>query len=89
MKKLFLLILTVAMYSPLNAAEKELSRFDRFFTEGTMRINLQHCGDATSEEYFLEDIVRDPHWGGSKKYLIDTLVTDSSTCGSMTRPPIR
>ncbi len=73
MKKLLLLIMSAVIVSPLNAAEKEPSRFDRFFTEGTMRINLQHCGDATSEEYFLEDIVRDSYWGGSKKYLIDTL----------------
>lgn len=47
--------------------------FDRHFTSGTLRIDLNHCGDATTETYYLDKIIKEPYWGGSKVYLIDTL----------------
>lgn len=49
------------------------SDFDSFFTEGTLRVDLQHCGNAETECYYLDEVKREPFWGGSRTYLIDTL----------------
>ena len=68
MKKLIL----TAMMS-LGMLTLAASDFDRHFTAGTLRIDLNHCGDASTESYFLDKIVKEPYWGGSKVYLIDTL----------------
>lgn len=68
MKKLIL----TAMMS-LGMLTLAASDFDRHFSAGTLRIDLNHCGDASTESYFLDKIVKEPYWGGSKVYLIDTL----------------
>lgn len=45
--------------------------FDDYFISKTLRIDLIHTGDYDSENYFLERLVKEPYWGGSKVNLID------------------
>jgi len=47
--------------------------FSRFFTEGALRIDLFHVGDANSEEYILDELIREPYWAGNPSNLLDTL----------------
>lgn len=54
----------------IGAAE---SAFDRFFADGSMRIDLYHSGEAARDGYSLDEVRREPHWGGSRVHLVDTL----------------
>jgi hypothetical protein len=47
--------------------------FDRFFTDGALRIDLYHTGTADMEIFSLDEVLVEPHWGGNPRALIDTL----------------
>lgn len=61
---LVLLFLTVS----LNAT----AQFDRYFLDKTLRLDYFHCGDRSMEEYYFDELLEEPFWGGSKVNLIDT-----------------
>lgn len=47
------------------------AQFDRYFQDKTMRFDFYHCGNQSSEEYFFDELIEEPYWGGSKTSLID------------------
>ena len=49
------------------------SLFDQSFTEGTLRIDYFHTGDADTESVELDEMYNYDHWAGSKTNLIDQL----------------
>lgn len=46
-------------------------QFENFFSNGTLRIDYTHAGNADNEFYYLDEIIAEPFWGGSKTQLID------------------
>jgi len=46
--------------------------FDSTFINKTLRIDYQHAGNDTLEEFYLDQVTIEPHWGGSFINLIDT-----------------
>ncbi len=61
--------------------------FTDYFENKTLRIDYSHVGDKENDEYYLEELIEEPFWGGSHKNLIDTfdygkyqvIVKDDST----------
>jgi hypothetical protein len=45
--------------------------YDDWFTDAAMRVDLFHTGVATESVYSLDEIVWEPVWPGTRKYLID------------------
>ncbi len=61
---LFFFLITVNTYS-------QDVNFNEYFISQTLRIDLIHAGNFESENYFLEKLIKEPYWGGSKTHLID------------------
>jgi hypothetical protein len=51
----------------------EMPDFDRYFTDGSLRIDLYHTGKGDTEIYSLDEVVRQPYWAGNPRALIDTM----------------
>jgi len=47
--------------------------FNQYFTNETMRIDFIFAGDAESEHIYLDEIKKEPFWGGTKLQLISPL----------------
>jgi len=47
--------------------------FNQYFTDETMRVDFIFAGDAESEYIYLDDIKKEPFWGGTKTQLISPL----------------
>jgi hypothetical protein len=45
--------------------------FDRFFAEGSLRIDLFHTGTADMEIYSLDEVIRERFWAGNPRALVD------------------
>jgi hypothetical protein len=71
MRRFFAAVVIVATAVSLHATERSV--FDRFFTEGALRVDLYHTGGGGAEYYSLDELVKDPHWAGNPRALIDTL----------------
>ena len=67
MKKLLVIVLILSSVRIFGAG------FDQYFENKTLRIDYTHAGDATSDEYFIDEIKSEPFWGGSHENLIDTM----------------
>lgn len=82
----FALIATVAIGMTTNARGDDVAppssgaaepqkpdslRYDDWFTDAAMRVDLFHTGVATESVYSLDEIVREPSWPGTRRYLID------------------
>jgi len=48
------------------------AQFDQYFLDKTLRIDYFHAGDHESESYYLDEVLIEPYWGGSKVNLIDS-----------------
>jgi hypothetical protein len=48
--------------------------YDECFEDKSMRVDYYHTGTADQEMFSIDRIYEEPHWGGSKKNLID--ITD-------------
>ncbi|MBZ0200588.1 MAG: IgA Peptidase M64 [Ignavibacteriaceae bacterium] len=46
-------------------------KFDDYFENKTLRLDYYHTGDKTSDSYSIDELLLEPHWGGSKTNLID------------------
>ncbi|MDH3650066.1 MAG: IgA Peptidase M64 [Saprospiraceae bacterium] len=57
----------------LSCQQAPLTPFDQYFTDGTMRIDYLHEGDATSEKVQLDQVYQYGGWAGSLVNLIDLL----------------
>ena len=53
------------------AAAKGPLRYDDWFTNAAMRVDLFHTGVATESFYSLDEIVREAVWPGTRRYLLD------------------
>ena len=71
MRRFTLLMLLMLLHAV--ALADEGTDFDRFFTKGTLRIDLNHTGAGGAEIFALDEIIAEPHWGGNPRSLIDTL----------------
>lgn len=65
MKILFTLLLFLGMNSAFG-------QFERYFENKTLRLDYFRCGDSRTDEYYFEELLEEPWWGGSKVNLIDT-----------------
>ena len=73
MTKLHQFFLIISISTLISCNKVADSKFDEFFTHGTMRIDYFHNGDASSEEIKMDKIYAYNQWAGSKKNLIDNL----------------
>lgn len=62
---------TAAQPRRQQGAAAEQVDFGRYFEDKTMRFDFYHCGDATTQEYFFDEVREEPYWAGSKVSLID------------------
>ena len=67
MKKHLLLCLAGLLISLPASAQ-----FDTWFYPKTLRLDFQHAGDQQHEALFFDELLEEPHWGGSRTNLIDT-----------------
>ena len=64
--KYVLLFLILLITYPSSAQD-----FDDYFSTGSMRVDFILAGDAQHLDIFLEQIKKEPYWGGTEKMLID------------------
>jgi len=48
-------------------------KFDKYFQDQTMRVDFKFYGDAENEKITLEEVTKEPFWGGSKNQLVGSL----------------
>ena len=48
-------------------------KFNKYFTEGTLRIDYFHTGDAKTETIEIDQVYRYEGWAGSKINMLDTI----------------
>lgn len=65
MKYLTIVIVILAITSKTNA------QFHQYFDSKTLRLDYFHCGNATTEQFFFDELMEEPHWAGSEINLID------------------
>lgn len=71
MKRIFLsALIVIAVSISTQAADRE---FEEYFREGCLRVDLYHTGRGEAEIYGIDEIIREPVWGGNPRALIDTL----------------
>ncbi|MFA8299160.1 MAG: M64 family metallopeptidase [Hyphomicrobiales bacterium] len=68
MKRIFYLIAVSLVLYSTNA----FAQFDDYFHDKTLRIDYTHSGDSENEHYFIDKVLEEPYWAGSKTKLIDT-----------------
>lgn len=66
MRHLFFLILAVF------ASQFSFAQFDKYFEQKSLRLDYYHCGNASGEKYYFDELIQEPNWGGSETNLIDT-----------------
>lgn len=67
----FLSVLLGVIFILLSGQTFAQSKFGQYFTPQTLRIDYFHTGDAKSDSYSIDELKKEPVWGGSKKNLID------------------
>jgi len=71
MKKLFVSFTLVLIFiQPVLAGQPE---FDSYFTSGCLRVDLYHTGYKDTEFFSIDEIIKEPHWGGNHNALVDTM----------------
>ncbi|MBC8319825.1 MAG: peptidase M64 [Bacteroidetes bacterium] len=48
------------------------AQFDKFFHDKTLRMDYYHSGNTGEEDYYFDELIEEPYWGGSKVNLVDT-----------------
>ncbi len=61
-----------ALMSLVTLAGGAQVNFDDYFLHKTMRFDYFHAGSATSEYFFVDEVIEEPYWAGNKNYLIET-----------------
>ncbi|PJB78037.1 MAG: peptidase M64 [Acidobacteria bacterium CG_4_9_14_3_um_filter_49_7] len=69
-KRLVFVVFSLCILFPLPANEPV--GFDHFFENATLRVDLIHIGDKTSELYAVDRMYKTPVWAGSPAHVIDT-----------------
>ncbi len=60
MKHIFILVII------LLSIAAEAQPFSQFFTEGSLRVDYQLAGDDKKTTVFIDELLREPYWGGPK-----------------------
>jgi hypothetical protein len=47
------------------------AQFDKYFENRTMRVDYYHAGDYQTDIYYIDEVIAEPYWGGSKVNLFD------------------
>ena len=47
------------------------AQFDKYFENRTMRVDYYHAGDYQIDIYYIDEVIAEPYWGGSKVNLFD------------------
>ena len=47
------------------------AQFDKYFENRTMRVDYYHAGDYQTDIYYIDEVIAEPYWGGSKENLFD------------------
>lgn len=71
MKKIILFLIFTNILFSQEISTSEIN-FNDYFENKTLRIDYSHTGDKDNDEYYLEELIEEPFWGGSHKNLIDT-----------------
>jgi hypothetical protein len=71
MRRILVPLLLILATASLHAEER--SMFERFFTDGAIRVDLYHTGGDGAEYFSLDELVAEPSWAGNPRSLIDTL----------------
>jgi hypothetical protein len=66
----YITILLISLIS-ISATSKE--DYDKYFTQNSLRVDFIFAGDANSETIYLDNLKKEPFWGGSKVNLLDDL----------------
>lgn len=69
MKRIAFLLTIITLF--ISCTRNEKSDFEKHFIDKTLRINLIHTGDATSETFKLDKIYDDGLWYGRTKNLVN------------------
>lgn len=67
MKKIILLLL----FAYINISAQDITHFNTYFEDATMRIDYYHIGDNKSELFTIDRIYKQGMWAGSRINLID------------------
>jgi hypothetical protein len=70
MRLITALLVSILAAAPVVAGDIE---FEDYFTGGALRVDLYHTGTAATETYALDELIREPFWGGNPKRLLDTM----------------
>ena len=65
MKYLFFIVAVV--FFVLNSD----AQYRKFFDDKTLRLDYYHCGNSITEQFFFDELIREPYWAGSPSNLID------------------
>ena len=68
-------ILCTALAISMAAVAHGQVKFDDYFVNKTMRFDYYHAGDATSEHFYVDEVIEEPYWAGNKHYLVDERYT--------------
>ncbi len=70
--RIMTLLLVSALAMPLFAGDSgpSFAGFDEHFRDRTLRAELYHTGNASSEQFVLERVVTEGSWGGSRTHLV-------------------
>ncbi len=71
MRILLSVAILIIVFAPVFGGE--MPEFDRYFTEGSLRVDLYHTGAGETEVYSLDELVKQPCWAGNPRALIDTM----------------
>lgn len=69
MRYVLLILLAGFIFLPVHATGQ--TEFDRYFTTEQLRIDLYHTGTAETEIFSLDEVLKEPRWGGNPRSPID------------------
>ena len=73
MKKLSIILIFGSIIFKTSIFCQDLSTFNKYFLDETMRIDYYHIGNAKEESITLDQIYRYGIWAGSRVHLIDEM----------------
>ncbi len=66
-------LLVLFLMIPVQIAAFTQPEFDNYFEEGALRVDLYHTGVGGEEVYAIDEIIREPFWGGNPRHLADDM----------------
>jgi len=72
MKKLGIILFLISLYTP-RISSQDLTTFNKYFIDETMRIDYYHIGNSKEEFITLDQVYKYGIWAGSRVHLIDEM----------------